>query len=240
MASTNNAGPIFQGLLARGLSPVAAAGIVGNIHGESGFNPAIWGDNNTSAGLVQWRGPRLDALKSLAASTGRDWRDVDVQLDHLVNELNGPEARAYQALIAAQTPTEASDAFMRHFERPAEWAMRQSGPKRAAFAEQAFASLGGGQGGSAAPGPAPFGFGAPATSGAGSSASGSAGQQSDREDATGQLLAMQALLGAQQPAVQTSEAAPTAPSPAPFGFGPKPGPQFDSQRFAALLARRRA
>lgn len=134
---------LFDGLVQRGLTPVMAAGVLGNLHGESGFNPTIGGDNGTSFGLAQWRGDRLTALKNLASTTGRDWRDPEVQLDHLVAELKGPEARAHQALQAARTPGEASDAFMRHFERPAEWAMRQSGPKRAAFAERALISFGG-------------------------------------------------------------------------------------------------
>lgn len=133
---------VFEGLVNRGLPPVAAAGIAGNFHGESGFNPSIAGDNGTSFGLAQWRGDRLTALKQLAASQGKDWRDIDVQLDHTLAELKGPEAKAYAALQGAQTPEEAASLFMQHYERPAAWAMKQSGPARAAVASQIFSKYG--------------------------------------------------------------------------------------------------
>lgn len=133
---------VFDGLVQRGLSPVAAAGIAGNFHGESGFDPTIAGDHGTSFGLAQWRGDRLDALKQLAASQGKDWRDTNVQLDHVMNELKGPEAQAYAALQGAKSPEEAATQFMQKYERPAAWAMSQSGPGRASMAAQIFNQFG--------------------------------------------------------------------------------------------------
>jgi hypothetical protein len=140
---------VYNGLIARGISPVVAAGITGNIAGESSFNPGIVGDKGTSVGLAQWRGPRRQALEQFAASQGKDWRDPNAQIDYLVSELKGPEARAYAAVQGARTPEEASYLFMRHFERPADWAMRQSGPRRAAVAQQVYSQYGAGQPGQA-------------------------------------------------------------------------------------------
>lgn len=138
---------VYNGLIQRGLSPTAAAGIVGNLQGESSLLPGSGGDRDangqaSSFGYAQWRGDRFTALKQLAASQGKDWRDSDVQLDHLVNELKGPEARAHAALQSAKTPEEAAEAFMRLYERPAEWAMRKSGPVRTAAAAQYFNKFG--------------------------------------------------------------------------------------------------
>jgi hypothetical protein len=134
---------LYDGLIQRGVEPVVAAAAIGNMGGESGFKTDIWGDKNTSYGLAQWRGPRLEALKALAASKGKDISDQEVQLDHLVAELRGPEAKAYEATKAAKTPEEAALAFAKHFERPASWALEQSGPKRAAMARSAYDQFGG-------------------------------------------------------------------------------------------------
>jgi hypothetical protein len=80
----------YIGLVDRGLSPVAAAGVVGNLRAESNLDPTnATGDNGTAFGLAQWRGPRFAALQQMAAQQGKDWRDPSVQLDHLVSELKG-------------------------------------------------------------------------------------------------------------------------------------------------------
>lgn len=134
---------VFDGLVARGLSPTLAAGAAGNFGGESSFNTGAWGDKGTSFGLAQWRGPRLDALRQLAAAQGKDPSDVNVQLDHFVGELNGPENRAFRLASAAQTPEEAAHALAQHYERPAAWALQQSSPKRQAIARQFFDRFGG-------------------------------------------------------------------------------------------------
>ena len=141
---------IYDGVIQRGGSPLLAAAVAGNVSGESGFNPGIGGDkdasgNPTSFGLAQWRGPRFDALQRRAAAAGKHWSDVDVQLDHLMGELQGADSgarKAYALIDKVSTPEQASDVFARYFERPAAWALAQSGPKRAAAARQAFDQFG--------------------------------------------------------------------------------------------------
>lgn len=87
-------GQIYDFLLARGFPPVGVAAIIGNIQGESSFNSAAVNEIGAS-GLCQWTNDRLDNLKSLANSKGVSWTDVDVQLEHLCNELENdyPEVR---------------------------------------------------------------------------------------------------------------------------------------------------
>lgn len=111
---------VAEELKKRGHSPVAIAGILGNLKAESGFNPSIMGDNGTSGGLAQWHNERLSALKQFAAQQGTDWRDPRIQAAYLDYELKNKEPRAYAALQAAQTPEEAAKAFL-GFERPQGW-----------------------------------------------------------------------------------------------------------------------
>ena len=79
-------GEVYNFLLDKGVSPIGAASILGNIEGESGFRPAVVNEIGAS-GLCQWLGGRLTNLKALANSKGVDWTDVNVQLEHMWNEL---------------------------------------------------------------------------------------------------------------------------------------------------------
>jgi len=108
--------------LQKGYSPQAAAGIAGNLHAESNFNPGATGDNGTAYGAAQWRGSRLDGLKNYASSNNLDYRNLDTQLGYVDHEMrtgsDAGAARAYQQLQNAQTPGQAAQAFMQHYERP--------------------------------------------------------------------------------------------------------------------------
>lgn len=114
---------LVNGLVSRGLSPTVAHGIAMNVQDESGFNPGINERNPTAGaggyGLIQWTGPRRAALAAYAQQVGKPINDPNVQMDFLVNELNGPQAASLKAMNAAQTPGQAADAFLRLNERPA-------------------------------------------------------------------------------------------------------------------------
>lgn len=125
-AMPQNSKSIRDGLIRRGWSETAAAGITGALMAESRLDPTIGGDKEggvpTSFGLAQWRGSRLTNLKTFAAAKGKDWTDTDVQLDFLDEELRGKQgdagaARAGKELEQAQTVDQAAEAMM-HFERP--------------------------------------------------------------------------------------------------------------------------
>lgn len=117
---------IRQGLLARGLPEHIAEGFMLNFADESGFNPGI---NEISPsipgsrggfGLYQLTGPRRTAYESFAAERGVDPADVDAQLDWLMYELQGPEAKAAQSIFSAGNAGEAGAAIVNNFLRPAE------------------------------------------------------------------------------------------------------------------------
>lgn len=121
-----SADTIRSGLLARGMPAHVADAFIVNMQDESGLNPGI----NEAApivpgsrggfGLYQLTGPRRRDYEAFAASRGVDPADVDAQLDWLMHELEGPEARAAEAIFSAQDTPSAAVAILNKFLRPAE------------------------------------------------------------------------------------------------------------------------
>lgn len=107
----------YQYYINKGLTPIMASAIVGNLVKESGLNTGIIGraDNKGSVGIAQWHSERLDNLKKFA---GKNWKALDNQLDFVLHELNTTEQTAYDKLKQAKTVEEATTAFMNHYERP--------------------------------------------------------------------------------------------------------------------------
>jgi len=105
---------VYQGLLARGVSPIAAAALAGNAQQESSFNPTAWNAKSGAGGLFQWRLDRLAGLENYAKATNRPIGDLDTQLDYAVSELKGPEAKAYQAINAATDVPSANAAVQKY------------------------------------------------------------------------------------------------------------------------------
>lgn len=154
----NNSQAAFEYFVSQGLEPHQAAGIVGNLQGESGqeLNPLATNkgdgrDGSDSIGIAQWNGTRAQALKDYAASRGVPWTDLNVQLDFLHRELNGSENSAFRRLKAATTPEEAGQAMLA-FERPKDWNVPGAHPERARYAAAAFTKYGGGSPVSTMPG----------------------------------------------------------------------------------------
>ncbi|WP_213775433.1 phage tail tip lysozyme [Bradyrhizobium sp. dw_78] len=111
---------VNSALIAKGYSPIAAAGIVGNVVHESGVDPTAVGDNGTSGGLAQWHNERLTALKAFAAAQGKPVSDLQTQVDFIDHELHTTEAGTLAKLQAATTPEDAAGAFI-DYERPQGW-----------------------------------------------------------------------------------------------------------------------
>lgn len=111
----------FDVLGGKGMTKEQAAGVLGNLIEESyGANPkAIQGDHSLTrwetcdndcvaafsgggkaVGILQWDGaagdPRRDNLVALARSEGKQWYDLDVQLKHIKNELDGIGSHTYE------------------------------------------------------------------------------------------------------------------------------------------------
>lgn len=76
-----------------GYSAAATAGIMGNIYQESGMDPSCIQGNGKgpAAGLFQWENyntnsGRFANMKSYASSKGKDWKDLDSQLNFAKSE----------------------------------------------------------------------------------------------------------------------------------------------------------
>jgi hypothetical protein len=183
----SNAKLAFDYFVSQGLTPVQAAGIVGNLQGESGqglntntINPGDGRDGSDSIGIAQWNSSRAQALRNYAASKGTPHTDLNTQLEFLHSELKGPEKAAYDKLLAAQTPEEATRAMLA-FERPKDWNVPGSHPNRVQYAAKALAAYGGGQ-----PVPAPA---SPAAPPSGLLASAPAGLGAAQQAPSGGLMA---------------------------------------------------
>lgn len=115
----------MQHYIARGVPPLLAAGIIGNLVQESGLNPKArnpgdGSDGSDSVGLGQWNGDRARALKAFAARNNASPEDLGTQLDFVLHELETTEGAAYQRLKAATTVDEAVAAMI-GYERPKGW-----------------------------------------------------------------------------------------------------------------------
>ena len=80
---------IYNFLRKKGLSHEAAVGIMANLQQESGMDPSkLQYGGGPGRGIAQWEvGGRFSGLEELAASHGRDWTDLETQLEFLWNEL---------------------------------------------------------------------------------------------------------------------------------------------------------
>lgn len=109
----------YQYLIAQGYSPVAAAGIVGNLVQESGVNPTVNpGDSGSAHGIAQWRGDRWSGLQDYAKQNRGSVNDLNTQLGYLDYELRNRYGDTYQKLMNARTPGDAAGAFALGYERP--------------------------------------------------------------------------------------------------------------------------
>lgn len=95
--------------IAAGFSREQAAGILGNLQQEHGFKTS---DVPGGLGIAQWLGGRRANLIAKG-----NYLDINVQLQFIVEELNGVEGRAMRMLQAATTVEAATIAFQDGYER---------------------------------------------------------------------------------------------------------------------------
>ena len=134
VATTNVAQYAKDYLVGKGLPTHVAAGIVGNLVKESNLNPNISEKGNTGngRGIAQWDvRNRWKDLQNFASKDGRNYADVDTQLDFLLHEAN--QRGDLQKTMQAKTPEEAAMIFGKTYERPnekfADWEGRMSTAK---------------------------------------------------------------------------------------------------------------
>ena len=124
---------VWWAVIDGGYSKEAAAGVLGNIEAESGFNPdLIEKGNGIGFGLCQWSFGRREQLEAYAASKGVDPSDINTQIEFLIGEITpggGADGYASYQLLTyngyssddwenATTPEDAAIAFCWSFERP--------------------------------------------------------------------------------------------------------------------------
>jgi hypothetical protein len=126
---------IQQKLMSMGFTASAAAGVVGNLVQESGLRTDAIGDNGTSGGLAQWHNERWEELKRFAAARGKDWTDLDTQIEFLAEEMRTSYADTYAKMQSAELPEIASQIMTDEYEKPdsasANYAQRQANARAA-------------------------------------------------------------------------------------------------------------
>lgn len=136
--STNNSGNKKKAMdffMSKGLAAHQAAGIVGNLMGESNLNHTAVNKSSGAYGIAQWLGSRKTALFNKYGKNPT----FEQQLDFLWDELQSTEKRAFNSLKSAKTLEAATDSFMRTFERPSEKEMAESISKRIKHAQSTLA-----------------------------------------------------------------------------------------------------
>ena len=135
---------IWEKLLAAGLTPAGAAGLMGNLKAESGLNPknlqnsfekklgmsdadytaavdcgayAGFVTDGAGYGLAQWTHPdRKAALLAYAKARGRSIGDLDVQIGYLLQELQTVFKSLWDKLRTTASVREASDTVLLDFQ----------------------------------------------------------------------------------------------------------------------------
>ena len=126
---------VWTGLRAAGYSEITVAGTMGNIYGESGFDPSVVEKGNgIGFGLIQWSFGRRTAIEQYAASKGADPNTAELQIEWLLKECDPNDSSyawmnsstsydgkswSYDDWKNATDIESATRAFMFCFERPA-------------------------------------------------------------------------------------------------------------------------
>lgn len=105
---------LYSGLIARGFNKAQAAALVGNMKQESEFRPGVVNPGEGAQGLLQWREGRLADLKNFASATGSNYTDPDTQLDFIVHEMEGPEAKSAASFLQSNNVQTANAALKKY------------------------------------------------------------------------------------------------------------------------------
>lgn len=101
------------------LSDKQAAGVMGNMQQESGFDPTIVNSDSGAYGIAQWYAGRKTALENFAQEKGKSMSNLGVQLEYLKKELEGSyKTSVYEPLKNASTVAEATRIWLEKFEVP--------------------------------------------------------------------------------------------------------------------------
>lgn len=127
VAADSTGAQVYNYLLGKGLSPVQALGIIGNLMQESGnktLNLSTSASNGPSIGIAQWEGSRrygstTSSLQGFAASQGKPMTDLGVQMDFMWHELNTTyKKNTLDPILASTTLEQSTSIFLNQYERP--------------------------------------------------------------------------------------------------------------------------
>lgn len=119
------------------LTPEQAAGILGNLQVESGFDTGAYNPNEGAIGLAQWLGGRRENLEAFASGREGGVTSWQNQIDFMMHELSTSESGAYNRLKATSTAGDAAAVFDQYYERSS----GEARGKRVANAEAIAASM---------------------------------------------------------------------------------------------------
>ena len=132
----------YEFFRSKGLGHAQIAAIMANIKAESNFNPNAVNASSGASGLFQWLGGRLDALKRMAKSRGRDWTDIQTQLDYAWEEIQGSgwngKTDQKDQFMSTTDAKQAAILFCTYFERTGNSA---DATKRAGYAEKYYSTI---------------------------------------------------------------------------------------------------
>lgn len=111
---------IWDRLRAEGYDEIEAAGIIGNIWAECDMDyTKIEKGSGVGKGLIQWSWSRRTTFEKV---TGSNWKNLDVQLDFLINEMNGKYGNHWTAYYKefknTNSPEDAAYYYCEGYERP--------------------------------------------------------------------------------------------------------------------------
>ena len=140
---SDNAQAVWTFFTGAGFSKECTAGIMGNLQQESGLDPTRYqSGGGKGRGIAQWSvgESRHNGLISYAKSKGKDWTDLQCQLEWIIKELQEnwikkvivQKAGSYEAWQTMTDINKACDIFEAAFERAGIPAME----KRYAYAKQ--------------------------------------------------------------------------------------------------------
>ncbi len=120
LAGRNNREKIWNYLVGElKLNDKQAAGVMGNMEQESGFNPTAVNPSSGAYGIAQWLGGRKTSLENFAQEKGKSKSNLGVQLEYLKKELEGSyKSSVYEPLKNANSVAESTRIWLEKFEIP--------------------------------------------------------------------------------------------------------------------------
>ena len=116
-----------------GISEAGAAGLIGNLLGESGVNEKAYERSSAiggkgGVGIAQWTAARRRALEKKAGNSIAKIEDLDFQLSHLGSELKSSYSGVLSTLKSSKSVADSTVTVLSKFEVPATYLNRAKNP----------------------------------------------------------------------------------------------------------------